>query len=144
MKISTRSLYGLRMLFHLALHFDQGPLQLSEIASRESISEKYLGQIVLLLRASGILSSVRGAQGGYLLTRSPKTITVLEIIECLEVELVRKQEAEVSCDDTESQCAANEIWDKLQFAVTSTLGAITLDDMTKIPQTKRQIFDYSI
>lgn len=145
MKISTRSLYGLRMLYHLALHYSQGPVQLSDIAAKETISEKYLGQIVISLRAGGLITSVRGAQGGYLLTREPQKITVLQVIECLELELLSVQDHQTeSCSETESLCAANEIWDRLHRAVTSTLGGITLEDMLKIPLSKNRIFDYAI
>ena len=145
MKLSTRSLYGLRMLYHLALHYQQGPLQLSEIAQREDISEKYLGQIVLLLRSSGILSSVRGNQGGYLLPVPPSDITVLQIVECLEGDFLGfPEDLDQAKEITDSLTASNEVWRRLRDSVTSVLGQISLEDMTRIPQHLNQILNYSI
>ena len=145
MKISTRSLYGLRLLYNLALNYNQGPQQLSEIAAREAISEKYLSQIVIILRTSGLITSVRGALGGYLLARRPQEITVLQVIQCLEVELLVTQDIDVNANSaSDSLFATNEIWDRLHLAVSDTLGAISLQNMIDIPQKARRVLDYNI
>jgi Rrf2 family protein len=145
MKLSTRSLYGLRMLYHLALHYQQGPLQLSEISHREKISEKYLGQIVLLLRTSGLLSSVRGNQGGYLLPVPPSEISVLQVVECLEGDLLGfPEELDPAGDAPESLVATNFIWKKMRDSVLASLGDISLEAMTRIPQSLNPILNYCI
>ena len=70
MKISTRGRYALRMMLEFALHPDQCT-KISQVASRQEISEKYLEQIVTILVRAGFVKSMRGAQGGYRLTRDP-------------------------------------------------------------------------
>lgn len=144
MKLSTRSLYGLRMLYHLANHYQKGPLQLSEIAQREDISEKYLGQIVLLLRSAGLLASVRGNQGGYLLPTPPAQTTVLQVVECLEGDFLGFPDDLVDpVGAAESLSATNEVWRRLRDAVTKTLGDITLEDLTRLPKAEL-VLNYSI
>ena len=76
MKISTKGRYGLRLMTDLAVYHDQGLIPLKEIAARQEISEKYLEQIMMQLNRSGLVRSVRGAQGGYMLAKTPEDITV--------------------------------------------------------------------
>jgi Rrf2 family protein len=120
-------------MFSLAMHGRKGPLQLSEIAAGENISEKYLGQIVIHLRAAGLVNSVRGAQGGYFLAREPKDVTILEVVECLEGELsiVDCTENPDGCNRG-SGCAAADIWKLLSTRIKDTLSGITLEDMVRI------------
>ena len=145
MKLSTRSRYGLRLMFSLAMHENKGPLQLSEISVQEEISEKYLGQIVIHLRAAGLVNSVRGAQGGYYLSRSPDEITVLDVVECLEGDL-----SIVDCTDhpdgcgRQSQCAAVEIWKLLSDRIRATLKELTLTDMVRMYQKKASTPNFEI
>lgn len=148
MKLSTRSIYGLRMLYHLAVHHDTGqpgPLQLSEIVQRENISEKYLGQIVLLLRSGGLLVSVRGNQGGYRLAAAPGAITVLQVVECLEGDFLGFPDG-IDPDDesTDSLRATNEVWRRMRDAVVETLEGLTLEDLVRIPQVLNLVLNYSI
>ncbi|TAK20466.1 MAG: Rrf2 family transcriptional regulator [Chloroflexota bacterium] len=88
MKISSKGDYGLRALVDLALHHDAGaPVQVKDIARRQNIPEEYLGQLMVGLRRAGLVNSVRGAFGGYLLSRHPSEITVAQVLETLEGEL---------------------------------------------------------
>ena len=84
MKISTKGRYGLRMMTDLAVYYDQGLVPLKEIAARQEISEKYLEQIMMQLNRSGLVRSVRGAQGGYTLARPPREITVGMVLRVME------------------------------------------------------------
>ena len=85
MKISSKGDYGLRALVDLAMHFDSSaPVQVKDIARRQSIPEEYLGQLMVGLRRAGLVHSVRGASGGYHLARSPSEITVAQVLETLE------------------------------------------------------------
>ena len=84
MKISTKGRYGIRLMLSLALHYDKGTLALKSIAREQDISEKYLEQIINPLTKSGLVKSYRGAQGGYILTREPKDITIGEVLRILE------------------------------------------------------------
>jgi Rrf2 family protein len=84
---SSKVEYGLVALMELAGSFATGEvLQVAEIASRQSIPDRYLEQMLAMLRRGGLLSSVRGPRGGYRLTRSPAEITVAEVVHCLEGE----------------------------------------------------------
>ena len=85
MKISSKGDYGLRALVDLAQNFDAGePIQVKDIARRQRIPEEYLGQLMVGLRRAGLVHSVRGAGGGYLLARPPAEITVAQVLETLE------------------------------------------------------------
>jgi Rrf2 family protein len=84
-KISSKGDYGLRALVDLAQNFDAGePIQVKDIARRQRIPEEYLGQLMVGLRRAGLVHSVRGAGGGYLLARPPGEITVAQVLETLE------------------------------------------------------------
>ena len=85
MKISSKGDYGLRALVDLAQHYEAGaPVQVKDIARRQMIPEEYLGQLMVGLRRAGLVHSVRGAAGGYLLARPPGEITVAQVLETLE------------------------------------------------------------
>lgn len=144
MKLTTRTRYGVRLLFELALHYDQGYIQLNDIAKAEAISEKYLEQIVSFLKSAGFVQSQRGAQGGYVLARSPGSITMNDIVEKLEgtpyvVDCVDGGD----CDRT-SVCVAKNVWRKLSDAMKSTLSSITLADMVEDAKRKNEEVNYEI
>ena len=84
MKISTKGRYALRMLLDLAQHQNEGYIALKDIASRQSISKKYLEQIVPILNRSDILNTNRGYQGGYRLAKTPDKYTVGDILRLTE------------------------------------------------------------
>ena len=85
MKISTKGDYGLRALVELAQQFEtREPVQVKDIARRQRIPEEYLGQLMVGLRRAGLVHSVRGAAGGYLLARPPAEITVAQVLDTLE------------------------------------------------------------
>ena len=84
MKLSTRSRYGTRMMLDLAQRYDDGPVQIGDIAKRQDISVKYLEQLIIPLKKAKYVTSVRGPKGGHMLAKSPEKITVGEIVELLE------------------------------------------------------------
>ncbi|MFY9142735.1 RrF2 family transcriptional regulator [Sulfuricurvum sp.] len=85
--ISTKGSYGLAAMYELALHYGQGHLQIREIAEKANIPQNYLEQILATLRKEGLIQSIRGAGGGYLLAKAPNYIPVYEILVALEGEL---------------------------------------------------------
>ena len=145
MKLSTRTRYGLRLMYQLSLRYNQGPIQLSEIAETEDVSEKYLGQIVIHLRAAKLIQSHRGAQGGYFLARPPAQISVYEIVQALEgdVSIVDCTENPDSCERS-GECAATEVWKILSEAIRKTLEGISLEDMMQMGRSKGAFMDFSI
>ncbi len=131
MKISTKGRYALRLMLDIALHDGEGPVRIKEIASRQEISDKYLEQIISALNKSGLVKSVRGPQGGYLLTKKPEEYTVGMILRTTEGSL-----APVSCMDCkgdscqrQNQCVTLRIWKRLDEAIKGVVDEITLCDL---------------
>lgn len=150
MKLSTRGRYGVKAMFDLALHVGEGPVSLKHIAERQDISEHYLEQLISGLRKSGLVKSVRGAQGGYVLGREPAKIRVGDIIRVLEgpiapVDCVSEEEPE-SCAKAE-YCITRTIWEKVRDSISEVLDSITLEDMMNDAakkDTERQFYMYYI
>jgi Rrf2 family protein len=145
-KISTRSRYGVRLMLELAVNKGQKPIFLRDIARNQEISEKYLSQIIIPLKASGLVNSYRGAHGGYNLSRDPSKITLREIVEALEgnLSLVECIDNPSACHRV-SQCVAQDVWCKVSQAIAGTLESITLRDLVQKNQTKSdQVMTYSI
>ena len=130
MKLSTRARYGTRLMLELAMNFKKGTVFLKDIAEKEAISEKYLSHLVIPLRASGLITSLRGAHGGYMLSKSPSQINLKEIVQTLEggTSLVECVENPCICSRF-SKCATRNIWKKLDEKVSGLLCSITLDDL---------------
>ena len=84
MKLSTKGRYSVTALYELALHYGEGVVPIKTIAKSQGISENYLEQLMLPLRRAGLVESVRGAQGGYTLSRPPAEVTIGEIITAVE------------------------------------------------------------
>ncbi len=132
MRLSTRSRYGVRMMFEFALKFNQGPVFLKEVATMQGISFKYLSKLVIPLKSAGLLQSVRGANGGYMLAKPPSEITIRMIVETLEgdVTLVECAENPNVCNRN-VDCVARTIWKKADEAIMHVLEGITLQDMVE-------------
>jgi Rrf2 family protein len=135
MKISTKGRYALRMLVDMAQQEEGKPIPLKEISKRQNISKKYLEQIVPVLHGAGLLRTVRGHQGGYLLAKSPQDITVYDIILATEGSL-----APVAClDDTPNLCPRAQdcktlpVWQGLHRVVKEYLSSITVAEVAHQP-----------
>lgn len=131
-KLSTKGRYGLKAMFELALHYGEGPIPLKNIAEVQEISEHYLEQLIAVLKKNGLVNSVRGAQGGYMLVDSPRKIRVGDVIRALEGDL-----APVDCiNDSggnkcskENNCVTRMVWEKINDSINSVIDSITLEDM---------------
>jgi len=130
MKLSTKGRYGTRAMLDLAMHYGEGPILLKDIAKRQQLSERYLEQLVLSLKAGGLLKSVRGAKGGFTLAKPPSQIKLVDIIQTLEGTI-----CPVACvDDPDScsrvdQCVTRDIWGQVGRAITQVLTSKTLSDL---------------
>jgi len=133
MKLSTRSRYGTRMMVDMAQHYNQGPVQVGDIAKRQAISVKYLEQIIIPLKKAGYVKSVRGAKGGHVLTKSPGEITVGEIVALLEkgTMLVECAERPELCHRSVN-CLTRPLWTEAANALFARLCAVTLADLVKM------------
>lgn len=144
MKLSTRTRYGIRAILELADNYGKGPLQLKIIAEREDISIKYLEQLMAILKSSGLVRSVRGSKGGYVLAKEPEKIKVSDCFKCLEGPMVT-----VECVDDNNFCArttdcvARQLWSEVQQAMMAVLESLTLKDLVGRTKTDRAL-DYSI
>ncbi len=133
MLISTRGRYGVRALYELARSSGEGPVPMKEIAQRQGLSEHYLEQLMGSLRRAGLVRSVRGAHGGYLLGREPRNISVGDILRVLEGPLSPAECAELSGDVNHcgrvEDCVAREIWVKIYDSITEVVDDISLSDL---------------
>lgn len=116
-------------MMDLAVHYGDMPISIKSISERQGISEYYLEQLFAPLRRAKLVKSVRGAQGGYILNKLPKDITILEIMDVLEgpVEIsdcLTKDE----CDFLDA-CATRVLWKKIRDSINSVMAGITLQDM---------------
>ncbi len=130
MKLSTKSRYGTRIIVDLASHFNEQPIQVSEISKRQGISVKYVEQLLRPLKKSGLISSIRGAKGGYILIKRPKDITLSLIINLFEshsnmIECVNNPE---ECDMS-SDCRVRNAWELVNSALHHILDSITIADI---------------
>ena len=144
-KISTKGRYGLRLMVDLAVHYRQGLVPLKEIAVRQDLSEKYLEQIMMQLNRSGLVRSVRGAQGGYALAMDPADVTVGAVLQVLEGSLAPVDC--IGCDatacDRMNRCVTVDVWRRLGAAIEGVVDSITLADLREEYYRKNPP-DYSI
>ena len=131
MKISTKGRYALRLMTDLAIHKEDGYISIKTVSQRQGISEKYLEQIIKLLAKENLVESIRGAQGGYKLTREPIEYTVGEILRVTEGSLapVACLEYEVNDCPNANECMTLGMWKGLYNVITKYLDGITLQDL---------------
>ncbi|ANC77993.1 Rrf2 family transcriptional regulator [Fictibacillus nanhaiensis] len=123
MKISTKGRYGLTIMMALAKRSGEGPIALKLIAKEYSLSEHYLEQLIAPLRNAGLVKSIRGAYGGYMLAKEASTITAGDIIRVLEGPI-----SPVEVMDDEEPAKRN-LWVKIRDAVKDVLDSTTLEDL---------------
>ncbi|TYQ15763.1 UNVERIFIED_CONTAM: BadM/Rrf2 family transcriptional regulator [Acetivibrio alkalicellulosi] len=131
MKISTKGRYGLRAMVDLAVNSKGEHVSLNSIAERQEISESYMEQVFSLLRKSELVKSIKGPQGGYMLSRNPSNITIGEILRCLEGSLLvyDDKKEEYSKVNTVESCLKANVWDKINESINSVVDSITLEDL---------------
>lgn len=131
MRLSTKGRYGLMAMSQLALEDGSGPISLKYIAEKQNLSESYLEQLFSTLRKNGLLDSVRGSQGGYMLTRKPADITVGHILRALEGELGPAEcvHDTISECTKEDGCATKLVLIKIKDSIDEVIDSITLEDM---------------
>lgn len=139
MILSTKGRYGLKAMFVLALHYGSGPVSLTTIAEAQELSVNYLEQLILPLKKNKLVESIRGAQGGYLLARAPKDITIGSILKTLEGPLTA---SECVSDDpgqcsNANYCVTRIIWEKITDSIDAVVESTTLQDMVDDHQKMR-------
>lgn len=132
MKLSTRSEYGLRAMVALANAYNKGTLSLAAIAHQEGLPLSYLEQLIAVLRRAGLVQAVRGAAGGYRLSRPPDQITVGQVLrplESLHLTECSDPQASPNCCRRRAVCTARLVWQKVGQQITATLDSTTLADL---------------
>lgn len=137
-------MYGIRAMVELARYYGKGPLQLKLIAKGQNISIKYLEQLMAILKAAGLVKSVRGSKGGYILAKEPNEIRLSDCFNCLEGPVVTAQ-----CVDDANYCArqvdcvVRDVWVNLHQAIMDVLDSQTLFDLSEKSKSAK-VIDYSI
>ena len=145
MKLSTRSRYGMRASFELAKEYGNGPLQIKTIAQREGISNKYLEQLVSIMKAAGLVRSIRGPKGGYELAKDPREVKLSEVFRILEGPFVALECIEHSdyCERC-PECVMRGVWSKLHESMQAVMDKITLQDLVDECETGQSPANYQI
>ena len=116
MKLSTKGRYGLRAMVDIAVYSQDSPVPISAIAERQNISVRYLEQLLPKLKKAGIIKSIRGAQGGYMLDKDPKDISAGDILRTLEGDLTPIDCAAFTGDTSTCSgtkfCVTKTVWQK--------------------------------
>jgi Rrf2 family cysteine metabolism transcriptional repressor len=130
MKMSTRGRYGLRAMLELARCYGDAPVLMGTLAEREEISRKYLHTLLTGLRSAGLVNSIRGARGGFVLARHPSEIKLSEVLHALEgpLSLVDCVGDKSTCDRA-GHCVARGVWQELSEAIAGVLDSVTLQGL---------------
>jgi len=131
-RISTKIRYGTRAILELAIRFGSGPVDLREIANKQDISVKYLEQVFIPLRTAGLVKSVRGSKGGYVLAKPPAEIALKDVVEAFEgpIRLIECLNDPALCEQSRA-CVTRDIWGEISQAIESVFGRITFEEMVK-------------
>ncbi|AKG52860.1 iron-sulfur cluster regulator IscR [Dehalogenimonas sp. WBC-2] len=132
MKLSARGRHSMEAMFDLAVHFGEGPVLIRNIAMRRRISEQYLAQLFIPLRIAGLVRSVRGANGGFVLAKSPGEIRLSEVVKATEGSTAPSE----CVDDSRvcwkgEHCVTRDVWAEIKRATDKILDGITLGDMVE-------------
>lgn len=131
MRLTAKSEYGLLAAIDLACGYGGGPVSAREVAERRHIPARFLEQLFVALRRAGLVSAVRGARGGFVLTRNPAEITVLDVVEALEGPLsasVCDSERGVTCGQA-GACAAAPVWARATAALRDVFATTSIADL---------------
>jgi len=120
LKITTKGRYGLTIMMELAANYGEGPTSLKSIAEKNNLSEHYLEQLIAPLRNAGLVKSIRGAYGGYILSKRPEEITAGHIIRLLEGPI-----SPVDFDE-EDDPAKRDLWIRIRDSIAAVLDSTTL------------------
>ena len=128
MMISTKGRYGLRLILDLAKEGNGRPVPVKEIAKRQEISDKYLEQIISQFSKAGLVKSVRGAQGGYILTKPADEITAGEVLRAAEGSIAPVECCEIGCEHSDG-CNTFGLYKRIKDAVDGVVDSTTIADM---------------
>lgn len=138
MKISTKGRYGLRAFIDLASYGTEEPVSISSISSRQDISERYLEQLMALLKKADLVKSTRGAGGGYMLAKDASQVSVGDVLRALEGNMEPASCAAFNPEETcaaEDTCVTKYVWQKINKSMADTVDGIMIDTLVKMSRT---------
>ena len=138
MKLSTKGRYAVRLMLGLTLHQGDKPVLLREVARRQEISSRYLEQLILNLKTAGLVKSIRGAKGGFILGRPAEDITLLEIFKASEgsLSIVECLEDMSFCKRSKT-CVSRDLWLEMKKAMEEILNHRTLAKLAQQQRSKK-------
>ncbi|WP_303868959.1 Rrf2 family transcriptional regulator [Acetobacterium wieringae] len=132
MRLSTKGRYGVLAMVELALQFGDGPVSIKEIAEKQNFSDSYMEQLFSTLKNAGLVKSIRGARGGYVLARNPSDITVGEIIRALEgpIEFAECIDGggKLTCAKS-PECVTRGLWKDISDSISNVIDNRSLQDL---------------
>ena len=140
MKLNTRCRYAVMALADIATFNKQNPVSLRDVSLRQNISLVYLEQIFSKLKKNNIVKSIRGTNGGYILTRSPEQIKLSNIFSALDEKIKTvqcKRESKKGCNGKLTKCITHYLWDDLEFHINDFFDKKNLADLLKNNQERR-------
>lgn len=144
MKLGTRSQYAVMALADLALYGANAPVRISQISERQFLPLTYLEQLFVKLRKNGLVKSMRGHQGGYMLARPPHQLTILDIIQAIEEHIKTTRcslFSERGCQGKRDKCVTHDLWAQLEINIEKYLGSVTLEDVCRPENRLTEIAD---
>ncbi len=132
MKVSTKGRYGLRALADLAVNSKGEPVSVASIASRQHISSNYLESIFSTLKKAGVIKSIKGVNGGYVLKEDAQDIGIGDILRILEGDLsIIDSEGNDDGSDVGSlkACIEHSVWDVVSNRIDQVVNSMTLEDI---------------
>lgn len=132
MKVSLRSTYGIMAAVDLAMQTGSAPVQAKSIARRQGIPARFLEQVLHAMKKAGLVSSQRGAQGGYVLSKKPSELSVADVLEALDGPLLPRIAANGSLPFQrmkKSETLLAQVWERVHQAERHVLEAITIDEL---------------
>lgn len=130
MQISTKSRYGIRALYEIAKQTGSSPIKRKTISELQNIPDSYLENILVVMKNAGIIRTIRGARGGYVLIRKPEKVSMLDVVELLE-----GKQSQFACIEDLDACGASadcpnrDMWIELQQSMKNVLQRYTLKDL---------------
>jgi Rrf2 family protein len=140
MRISSRTDYGVRALFELALHYGEGPIQSREIAARQGVPEAYLHQVLSALSRGGLVKSTRGPSGGHALALPPAEITLFDAMDVLDGIDTRNHPHRIDSDEH----PVHMVWHEVMHQTIAYLQSISLEDLVLRSRAEAAAANYSI
>jgi len=134
MRFSVKTEYAITAVLDMALNTDKGPAHVRAIARRQAIPMRFLEQVMASLKKAGLVESIRGAQGGYVLSRDPKTINVAQIVEAIEGPITPMDHPAGIPEYRHLQMNGyiiKGIWEDVRKAISNVLSTVSIEDMCK-------------